>query len=235
MIVYDKLHWLKAPVVNAFLFAYEIEAEAETETAERFILVDTGMRGRPQILPYLARLGHAPDAITHIFVTHADVDHAGNLAAVQQATGATVITGEQSAALLVEGQPPSHGQGFVSKLSERFGTYPAVPEQCLQTVQDGDILPLLGGMHVIATPGHTADHHAFYLPAHGIVFAGDALASTAGGFKLNAMVNADNDLAAVSAMKLLDLTPVIFACGHGTPTLHTIEQVEAFFATLRQA
>lgn len=232
MIIYDVLHCLRSPVVNVFLFAYQLEIK--DEMVDQFILIDTGMLDRPKILPYLAQLGHAPDAITHILITHADVDHVGNLATIQQTTGATIIAGAKTAELLTAGETSAHGKKFISNLSERFTSYHAVPQSAIQIVAHGDVLPLMGGLHVVASPGHTSDHIAFHAPVYGIVFAGDAIAATANGFKLHTISNAENNQAIISAMSLLDLTPVLFACGHGKPHLHTIEQVETFFSTLRQ-
>jgi glyoxylase-like metal-dependent hydrolase (beta-lactamase superfamily II) len=42
-------------------------------------------------------------------------------------------------------------------------------------VQDGETLPIAGGLHAIHTPGHTAGHVSYLWPRHGgVLFAGDA-------------------------------------------------------------
>ena len=54
-------------------------------------LIDAGLARRwRKILKYIASLGHAPQDLRRILVTHADGDHAGGLAALQAASGARV-------------------------------------------------------------------------------------------------------------------------------------------------
>lgn len=224
MIIYDKLHWLNGIIANAFLY----------EGEDGLILVDTGMRGRPRVLSYLQKLGREPADISHILVTHADIDHVGNLAMLQKATGATIIAGGETADLLKKGDAPSHGKGFVNNLVERFGGYEKIDAETIQTVKDGDHLELMGGLTVVATPGHTPDHISFYSRPLGIVLAGDALNSIGGSLGLMmSNVHYDYRQATVSATKLLNLAPVLFACGHGKPFLHDHSHLEAMFMSLR--
>jgi glyoxylase-like metal-dependent hydrolase (beta-lactamase superfamily II) len=67
-----------------------------------------------------------------------------------------------------------------------FKTAPAVVDECLT---GGQVLPISGGLQVIATPGHTPGHLSFFLPAAGILFAGDSLASSGG--TLNGFIGAN--------------------------------------------
>jgi glyoxylase-like metal-dependent hydrolase (beta-lactamase superfamily II) len=44
-----------------------------------------------------------------------------------------------------------------------------------QTLSDGDILPICGGIEVIHTPGHTPGHICLFLRESGILVSGDAI------------------------------------------------------------
>lgn len=225
MQVYENLHWLNG---NGNLFLYQ-------QNDGDWLLVDSGMPGKADVVGYLRKLGHQPSALKHILITHADVDHAGNVAAIQKATGATVYASAQSAELMQAGTPPSHNKRWMTWMADRFMQYEKVSAEAINIVADGDDLPIMGGLRVIAAPGHTLDQVAYYSVAHGLVFAGDALFAL--GKKLRTSYKAityDHDLARHSATKLVDLSPVMFCCGHGKPFLHTFDDVMAFFASARQ-
>ncbi len=101
---------------------------------------------------------------------------------------------------------------------------------------DGDVLPLLGGLHVLATPGHTPDHFSFYSPTLGVLFAGDALNTRNGRLQATPpSITADPDAARRSALRLLALAPAVIACGHGKPFIgHSADDVMSLFNELRQ-
>lgn len=199
-------------------------------------LIDTGMPKRAHLVwALIAELGRQPSDLKRILVTHADVDHVGSLAAVQTQTGATVYAGSASTHLLTQGLLPRHLPWLIQFLGDLFFRYKAVPAQTIQIFQDGDRLPVLGGMQVLATPGHTLDHFSFYSPTMGILFAGDALNTRNGRLKSTpSLITSDHDAARKSAVRLLELAPAIIACGHGTPlTHHSSNDVMALFNELR--
>lgn len=224
MQVFGNLHWLKSYASNGFLF----------EDESGWLLVDTGMWGLIDPVAYLAKLGVAPSALTHILITHADVDHIGGLEAIQKQTGATVFMGAQSLAHVRAATYPKHNRWMIDSITPRFvRTKPLTTDNVIE-VSDGDTLPLMGGLQVIATPGHTPDHMAFFSPVHGIVFAGDAINRFGGSLQgSQRFISADYTLAKQSALKLANLSPALFACGHGTPHLHSYEELMGLFAQLR--
>lgn len=225
MQVFGNLHWLKSYAGNGFLF--------EDETG--WLLVDTGMWGLIDPIRYLKTLGHPPNTITHILITHADVDHVGNLKQIQQQTGATVVLGRESLAHVRAGTYPKHNRSMIDKITPYLVNTKRLTTDKVLEVSDGDELPLMGGLQVIATPGHTADHHAFFSPTHGMMFAGDAINGFGGTLRCSqSFISADYTLAKQSALKLAHLAPAIFACGHGTPYLHTYDDLMALFANLRK-
>jgi glyoxylase-like metal-dependent hydrolase (beta-lactamase superfamily II) len=111
----------------------------------------------------------------------------------------------------------------VQWIIDTFMKYGAVAQGQISIFRDGDTLPFLGGLQVLATPGHTMDHFSFFSPSTGVLFVGDALNTRDGRINLTPpRITADKTAAHRSATRLLQLSPTVIACGHGTPsTRHT--------------
>lgn len=221
------VHWLETGSSNVYLV---IEPP-------NIVLVDTGMpRQQQAIFDYLRQLGHPPTDLTHILVTHADMDHVGSLAAIQKASSAQVLAGASSARLVDQGKSPRHMPVIIQWFIDTFVRYRAVPQAQISVFKDGDMLPFLGGLQVLATPGHTLDHFSFFSPVAGVLFVGDALNTRDGRINLTPpRITADKTAARHSAIRLLELSPAVIACGHGTPsTDHTADELMHIFNSLRQ-
>jgi hypothetical protein len=65
---------------------------------------------------------------------------------------------------------PAHGAGGLT----------GPPSAVDRELADGDELAFGGGAQILAIPGHTDGSIAIHLPAHGILFTGDAVAQTDG-------------------------------------------------------
>jgi glyoxylase-like metal-dependent hydrolase (beta-lactamase superfamily II) len=205
------LHWIQGRASNVYLWI------GETNLA----LVDTGMPGdADRILDYIRKIGRNPADLSAILITHADIDHAGAAAAIQARTGAALYAGKQTAAYLNQGKSPPHMARSIQFLMDRFFKYRPVPETAIQHMAEGWLLPDLEDWQVLASPGHTMDHHSFFNQREGILLAGDALNTRKE--RLNCTperISADMDAARESARKLLRLTPAVIGCGHGHPFL----------------
>lgn len=199
-------------------------------------LIDAGMpRDQTGVLAEIERLGYGPENLTRILITHADIDHAGALAALQEVSGATVYAGRESAVLLQQGKSPEHLPQPIQWLSNIFAKYKPLPGSCLEIIQDGDLLPALGGLQSLSTPGHTPEHFSFYCQGNGVLFAGDALSTRGNRLQSSPRaITADRSAANRSAMRLLELAPAVFACGHGHPMSgHRSEDLVALYNQLR--
>jgi glyoxylase-like metal-dependent hydrolase (beta-lactamase superfamily II) len=155
--------------VNAFFLA-----------ADEVTLIDSGLRNRAQtLLKAVGQAGKKPEDLKHIAITHHHADHAGSLAALVEATGARsyvhsldapVVAGERAA--------PGAGTRLGKLLAPILNLIPAShadPARVDQKVEDGEVLPIAGGLRVLHTPGHTAGHVCYLWPANGgVLFAGDA-------------------------------------------------------------
>jgi metallo-beta-lactamase class B len=117
-------------------------------TDDGAVLIDGGM---PQVaellLENLRRVGVAPKDLRYILHSHAHADHAGPLAAIQRATGATLVSNAESAALLARGGTNDiHYRDTI--------TFP--PVQADRLVQDGESIRVGSTVFTVAfTPGHT--------------------------------------------------------------------------------
>lgn len=219
------LHWIEGRASNVYLWSDE----------DGLILVDSGMPGdAKKILHYVGQLGHQPADIKAILVTHADIDHVGAVAAIQKESQAPVLTGRETAGWLLKGKSPPHlprlAQFFSNLL---FGFKPLTAEIITILDETGPLPDILDGWQMIATPGHTNDHHSFYLQRAGILFAGDALNTRGGTLNLTPdRITFDGLAARHSAQRLVRLNPAVIACGHGRP-LHE-HSAEDLFQLFRQ-
>jgi len=200
-------------------------------------LIDAGMpKEQQRLFDLLDELGFQPQQLLRILITHADLDHVGSLAAIQSATGATVYAGEKTAQLLQTGKSPDHLPRLMQWIANTFFKYKPVPQSSLKIFHDGDELPGLTGLAALATPGHTRDHFSFYNAEEGVLFAGDALRTEDGVLQRSPKrITADEEAANISAIKLIELTPATFACGHGDPiSNHDMADLMKVFNTLRR-
>jgi glyoxylase-like metal-dependent hydrolase (beta-lactamase superfamily II) len=180
------------------------------------VLIDAGMPGvAPLVFETLQQLGRRPRDLTHILLTHADIDHVGSAAAIAAQSGARVVAGAATAAHLQAGTMPKHMPAPIQFVMERLMRYDTVAASQIDICTTGTELPLLGGLAVIPAPGHTADQHAFFSRSRGILFAGDALETRSGVAPSQRRVAADYPTVLRTAHRLLSLQPTLIACGHG--------------------
>jgi len=225
--VIPNVYRLAAGYVNLYL----------CEEADGLTLIDCGTPKKQALVwDAIAELGRQRSDLKQIIVTHADYDHAGSLAAIQAESGAKVFAGAETAVLLQSGKSPKHMPWPVQFILNNFIRFKPVPATAIEIVADGAMLPIMDGIQVLATPGHTMDHHAFYNPTHGILFTGDALNTRDGRLQSTPpRITANQEAARQSAIRLLELTPAAIACGHGDPSVnHTSNDLMQLFNQLRQ-
>ena len=195
---------------------------------EGVTLVDTGFPGTmPLIEEALRDLGLELGQITDILVTHAHPDHAGGLAEVQRACGATggatVWMHPADAELVRAGEafrpytaaPGEHNRSFVEEvISQAPSTYE--PASVDREVLPGEEIPVAGGMTAIGTPGHMAGHLAFLWQGDGgVLFVGDAAKNIDGLEPATIYEDYAQGLEDLAMIADLDFEVACFA--HGTP------------------
>jgi glyoxylase-like metal-dependent hydrolase (beta-lactamase superfamily II) len=142
-------------------------------------LIDTGLVGEPALIRgKLRRLGLAPESVRGILLTHGHLDHAGNLAALKEWTGARVY-GHPAEQLHVDGRYPYEGITRWCGRLEAAGrwAFRYRPAPIDEFFGDGDELPVWGGLRVVHLPGHSEGHCGFYSERHDLLFSGDLFAS----------------------------------------------------------
>jgi len=118
------------------------------KTADGAVLIDGGMaQAADMLLRHMAGVGLAPDDLELILHSHAHGDHAGPLAAIRRATGATLVSNAESAVLLARG-----GSNDIHYGDDIL--FPPAPADRL--LQDGETIELGGiAFTVHFTPAHT--------------------------------------------------------------------------------
>lgn len=118
------------------------------DTPDGAVLIDGGMpQAADMLLDHMRQAGVAPARLKLILHSHAHADHSGPLAAIKRATGATLVSNAESAALLARGGTDDIHNGdalsFPPVATDRF-------------VLDGEVVEL-GGIRFVAhfTPAHT--------------------------------------------------------------------------------
>jgi glyoxylase-like metal-dependent hydrolase (beta-lactamase superfamily II) len=208
MEILPNIFQLKNRYVNLYLLV-----EAATIT-----LIDTGISksGAKLVLEKLSSLGYQASDLKTILITHADPDHTGSVAELKAATGATVLAHGLDAQAMAQGRPGRPPKGFLAPLI-KIMLGQGIPAQISDGIlADGQELPLLGGLKVIATPGHTPGHLAYYVPSKKILFAGDAMMSMRGKLSfIDSPFTWDYQQGMKSVANLSKLGATTVCCGHG--------------------
>lgn len=181
-----------------------IGANAFVIVEDELTLIDAGHRGSMRLVaPYLRRIGRDIREITRIVCTHGHPDHIGGVHEIQHATGARVH------------MHPADMERLRIRLREVFQGRPApgaliayltrAPADAT-AVNDGDVLPALGGLRIVHTPGHTPGSICLYSPERRLVIVGDILQRLRGRVTLpNYIFTDDMDLARHSIARLAEL------------------------------
>lgn len=196
-------------------------------TSSGLVLVDAGMDSEgADIHTGLRALNAGVKEVRAILLTHWHNDHSAGAQAIHALTGAPVyyhqgdeaqFTGHAGATGIrrwVSDRIPEIGflvlfKGLLGEAAPR-----AVAAQ--HFVQDGDVV--LNDFEVVATPGHTPGHVAYFYRPERALFAGDALAVINGRIRFMARpVTLDTVAARASLERCLALRPQMVCPGHREP------------------
>ena len=212
--IFPHIYALPLGYVNAYMLAEE----------NGLTLIDSGLRSSERRLwKAIARIDRQPSDVNHVLVTHHHADHVGSLAAVKKASGAQAYVHPLDAPV-VAGEKPRPAANRASIIGRLFGRMilrlpqnNPEPVPADHEINDGDELPMGGGVRVIHTPGHTAGHVSFFVERHGgILFVGDAAANMLGRIGKPLLIfTEDMDETKASMRKLAELEFDTACFGHG--------------------
>jgi glyoxylase-like metal-dependent hydrolase (beta-lactamase superfamily II) len=197
-------------IANAYVLVYP----------DGLTLIDAGLpKSSGRILGYLRSLGYQPGDLKRILITHADIDHIGGLASLKKATQTRVAAGAAEAEAIRAGESSRSLSrngilgAFMGALSKIIKPQPCPVDEILV---DGQVLRILGGLVVLATPGHTPSHISLWQAQRKILFSGDSIVVRADHFEpYQTSTVWKPDLAVQSYRLQAALAPEIVCGGHG--------------------
>ena len=207
---------------------------------EQMAVVDTGISGNGEaIVSYIKKLGRSPSDLRWILVTHFHFDHSGSAAELHELTGAQIVAHQN------ETEPGPDGELLLRKGNE--GERPAFwyrwimgrggrrrqqeiryhDTEIHETVADGDVIPCLGGLRVLHTPGHTPGSICPLLEGPQVLFLGDSVLNNVDRLSRPLMWDrAKRRQLDTSLRSLRDLEAHAACFGHGPPlTEEVMEKV----------
>lgn len=200
-----------------------------------FTLVDTGLKGSARAIISAAAQHGAP--IRRIALTHAHLDHVGSLDALRPLLPEAEVAISARDARFLRGDLRLDADEPQTPLR---GSYLACETQPTRLLRPGD---RVGSLEVLASPGHTPGHVAFFDHRDHTLIAGDAFStkagiSTGGTFRLlfpfPALATWHRPTALRSAEALYALQPARLAVGHGAVLEEPLPAMQRAIAEARQ-
>lgn len=199
-----------APHVRGVIEVQLTRVKAHLIVEPELSLIDCGYAGsRDRIADAIGQHGRSIEQLARVVITHGHPDHAGS-ARELAAEGIPILIHPADAVGLRTTwadvlQRPSLGRVFSAMTPEPPNLTP---------IEDGDILPMLGGLRVIHTPGHTPGSVCLYGARDRVIFVGDTLQRRFGRVSFASGLYSDDHAAARRAVKRfakLDVETIVFS------------------------
>ena len=222
------VHRLEHAYVNCYLL----------EEAGAVTIVDTAHPSTwPVILQALTALGHTPDDVRAVVLTHAHFDHLGFARRAQEEWGVPILAHVEEHELAAHPYsyahenlrliyPIRHPKAIPALIGMvRAGALAVKGVRGLAPMLPGEVLDVPGHPRVVFTPGHTFGHCALSLPDVDAVLSGDALVTfnpyTGGDGPqiVSGAATADSAQALASLAELAETRASVVLPGHG-PVWH---------------
>lgn len=217
------------------------------------VLFDAGLPGQLDVIRNaMKKEGVDFERLSTVLITHQDMDHIGSLSAIEKALGDRVkvmahklekpyiqfdsMPAKMSAERLAEKAREFLEQTGVevsvpvtlSGVRTLFAEFISVVDEALE---DGQELPLCGGIVAIHIPGHTPGHCCYYLKRYKMLVAGDAMNGENGRLVgPNPTYTKDMAQACSSLAKLAAYDIETVLCYHGGPISGNVKDAIAGLA-----
>jgi glyoxylase-like metal-dependent hydrolase (beta-lactamase superfamily II) len=189
-------------------------------------LIDTGPKGSAgKIFSAIENGGKSPYDIKRIILTHAHPDHAGSAEEIKRMLRVPVMAHREDAKIMRYGiacrkeicLTPGLKNWLIYELAIKRSGINIEPVSIDEQLNDHDLLPLLGGIRIIHTPGHTRGHISLLAENEEVLIAGDLLSNTTGLGLSIIYENMAEGISSVLKVTDLDFDKMVF--GHGRPIL----------------
>lgn len=193
----------------------------------RPVLFDAGVScmGRVYIETIKAVLGERQPAI--LFLTHSHWDHCGSASMLKEAFPDMKIAASRLTADVVK-RPGAVAlirklnEAVAAELRKMPGLMPYLAHEPFEPfevdieLRDSQVFDLGAetSVQVFATPGHTQDHHSFYMPEEKILIAGEAAGVYYGPDTISPEFVSDYDAYLASIQRLAQLPAEVYCQGH---------------------
>jgi glyoxylase-like metal-dependent hydrolase (beta-lactamase superfamily II) len=206
------VHVVPMGFANAFLI----------ESGDGLTLIDAGFPDKEAaVFGAIRELGRSSKQLKQLIFTHGHPDHIGSAAAIVRETGARTYMHPLDIPMAESGgpfRPLTPAPGLLRRILCNLFFHPnerLAPVAIDQTLTDGELLPVAGGIEVIHTPGHCAGQVALLWHPGRMLFAGDVCMNVMGlgdplGFESLKEGRA-------SQRKLVSLSFDAVGFGHGEP------------------
>lgn len=199
-------------------------------------LVDTGYPNDARaLLASLEALGHRPEDVEAVLLTHAHLDHLGGVPALRGHREVPVLTGHEEARharreyleqisprQMIAQTGRREGRRWVAQTLRAVLPHARIRLEDVTGVDDGQRLDVPGRPVAVVAPGHTPGHTCWIQPEHGLLLSGDALVTDhplsrrgTGPQLLPSVFNADEAQMARSLRRIRDLPVDLVLPGHG--------------------
>ena len=206
------------------------------------VLFDAGLccAGKLYVNAIKSVLGERQPSI--LFLTHSHWDHCGSVSTLKKAfpdmkvaaspLAAEVVKRPNALALIqkLNNEAAAQIRLVVPGVENLLVNEPFCPFEVDIELKDQQVFYLGDGttLEVMATPGHTQDHHSFYLPHEKILIAGEAAGVYYGPNTISPEFVSDYD-SYLSSLQRLALLPVEVYCQGHYACLTGEEEISAYF------